>query len=52
MTDLRATGERIDALLDAAGAGGVVARERAEELVRLVSELYGAGLERVLELLH
>ena len=27
-----------------------VARERAEELVRLVVELYGAGLERVLEL--
>ena len=45
---LRATGERIDALLDASSSGGVVARERAEELVRLVADLYGAGLERVL----
>ena len=50
--DLRATGERIDALLDASSTGGVVARERAEELVRLVTDLYGAGLERVLELLY
>jgi Fe-S cluster biogenesis protein NfuA len=50
--DLRATGERIEALLDAASAGGIVARERAEELLRLVVELYGAGLERMLELLH
>ncbi len=49
---LRATGERIDALLDAAGAGGVAARERAEELVRLVADLYGAGLERLLDLVH
>src|SRR5680860_571039 len=50
--DLRATGERIDALLDASSTGGVVARERAEELVRLVTDLYGAGLERVLDLLY
>lgn len=49
---LRATGERIDTLLDASGAGGVVARERAEELVRLVADLYGAGLERVLDIAH
>ena len=50
--DLRATGERIEALLDASAAHGVVARERAEELVRLVTDLYGAGLERVLEIVH
>ena len=50
--DWRAAGERIEALLDASAAGGVVARERAEELVRLVADLYGAGLERMLELLH
>jgi Fe-S cluster biogenesis protein NfuA/nitrite reductase/ring-hydroxylating ferredoxin subunit len=50
--DLRATGERIEALVDASAAGGPVARERAEELVRLVSNLYGAGLERFMELLH
>jgi Fe-S cluster biogenesis protein NfuA len=30
----------------------VVARDRAEELVRLVADLYGAGLERLLEIVH
>jgi hypothetical protein len=47
-----AAGERIDALIAASAAGGTVARERAEELVRLVADLYGAGLERLLDLLH
>lgn len=50
--ELRATGARIDVLLDASSAGGAVARERAEELVRLVTDLYGAGLEQLMELLH
>jgi Fe-S cluster biogenesis protein NfuA/nitrite reductase/ring-hydroxylating ferredoxin subunit len=50
--DLRVTGERIEALLEAASAGGRVARERAEELVRLVVDLYGVGLERLLEIVH
>jgi len=50
--DLRATGERIEVLLEAASTGGRVARERAEELVRLVVDLYGAGLERLLEIVH
>jgi Fe-S cluster biogenesis protein NfuA/nitrite reductase/ring-hydroxylating ferredoxin subunit len=50
--DLRATGERIEVLLEAASAGGRPARERAEELVRLVVDLYGAGLERLLEIAH
>jgi Fe-S cluster biogenesis protein NfuA/nitrite reductase/ring-hydroxylating ferredoxin subunit len=50
--DWRAAGDRIETLLDASSAGGTVARERAEELVRLVADLYGAGLERVLELMH
>ena len=49
-SDLRATGERIEVLLEAASTGGRVARERAEELVRLVVDLYGAGLERLLEI--
>ena len=49
---LRATGERIEVLLDASAAGGRVAQERAEELVRLLVDLYGAGLERVLEIVH
>lgn len=50
--DVSATGERIEALLDASASGGVVARERAEELVRLVADLYGGGLERLLEIMH
>lgn len=48
---LRGAGERISTLLDALGAGGNVARERAEELVRQVTDLYGSGLERVLAIL-
>ena len=49
---LRATGERIDTLLDASASGGVVAGEGAEELVRLTADLYGAGIERILEIVH
>ncbi len=49
---LRGAGERIETLLEASAAGGAVARERAEELVRLVVDLYGAGLARVLEILR
>lgn len=51
-TDPRATGERIEQLLEASSAAGPVARERAEELVRVVVELYGAGLERLLEIAY
>ena len=50
MSDPREAGERIEQLLDALGAGGPVARDRAEELVRVVVDLYGAGLERLLEI--
>jgi Fe-S cluster biogenesis protein NfuA/nitrite reductase/ring-hydroxylating ferredoxin subunit len=50
--DPATTGERIEHLLEASAAAGPIARERAEELVRLVVELYGAGLERVLELAY
>ncbi|MGH3330657.1 MAG: NifU family protein, partial [Nocardioidaceae bacterium] len=50
--DLRAVGERIDVLLEASASGGAVARERAEELVRLVADLYGAGIERIMDLLY
>jgi len=49
-TDLLRTGERIEQLLDASAASGPVAKQRAEELVRLVVDLYGAGLEKVLEI--
>jgi Fe-S cluster biogenesis protein NfuA/nitrite reductase/ring-hydroxylating ferredoxin subunit len=45
------TGERIGTLLDALGAGGAVARSRAEELVRQVTDMYGSGLERILAIL-
>jgi Fe-S cluster biogenesis protein NfuA/nitrite reductase/ring-hydroxylating ferredoxin subunit len=43
----RTAGERIQTLLDAWPSG--VARERAEQLVREVTDLYGAALERVLD---
>jgi Fe-S cluster biogenesis protein NfuA len=38
--------------LSASATGGAVALERAEELVRLVADLYGAGIERIMEILH
>ena len=45
--DVQVVGERINALIDASASGGVVARERAEELVRLVADLYGAAKSSV-----
>jgi len=50
--DWQAAGARIDSLIAASASAGPVARDRAEELVRLVADLYGAGLERLLDLLH
>ncbi|MFN2561908.1 MAG: NifU family protein [Jatrophihabitans sp.] len=50
--DLQVVGDRIQTLLDASSSGGVVARERAEELVRLVADLYGSGLERLLDIMY
>ncbi len=44
----RSAGDRIQTLLDATSAGGALARERAEQLVREVVELYGAGLSRII----
>jgi Fe-S cluster biogenesis protein NfuA/nitrite reductase/ring-hydroxylating ferredoxin subunit len=44
----RNAGDRIQNLLDASAAGGVVAHERAEQLVREVTDLYGGALERML----
>jgi Fe-S cluster biogenesis protein NfuA/nitrite reductase/ring-hydroxylating ferredoxin subunit len=46
----RTAGDRIQTLLDASAAGGAAARERAEQLVREVTDLYGAGLERLMQL--
>lgn len=44
----RTAGDRIQNLLDASAAGGAIAHERAEQLVREVADLYGAGLERMM----
>lgn len=48
---LRQAGERIETLLDASSTGGAAARERAEDLVRQVTDLYGAGLAQILRIL-
>ena len=49
--DLRAVGSRIEELLGRIrSAGDPATAETAEEVVRLVVELYGAGLERRVEL--
>ncbi len=44
----RSAGDRIQTLLDATSVGGTVARDRAEQLVREVVELYGAGFSRIM----
>lgn len=49
--NLRAVGDRIERLLDELGAcADPKPRAIAEELIRQVTDLYGAGLARVLEL--
>lgn len=47
--ELRAVSERVEALLAEFTRAEPEASERAEELVRLLMELYGAGLARVVE---
>lgn len=47
-TRWRAAGDRIETLLDACAAGGAL--ERAEQLVRELTDLYGAGLARMLRI--
>jgi len=46
----RTAGDRIQTLLDSCAASGAAAFERAEQLVHEVVGLYGAGLERILQL--
>ena len=46
----RAAGDRIQTLLDSCAASGAAAYERAQQLVREVVGLYGAGLERIIQL--
>jgi hypothetical protein len=49
--DVRTAGERVDRLLsDLGGLAGAAAAATAEELVRTLVGLYGAGLERVMEI--
>ena len=51
LDSLSETGERIDSLLSALGTAGPVAQQRGEDLVALVTNLYGVGLERLLDVL-
>jgi len=46
----RTAGDRIQTLLDSCAAGGTAAYDRAQQLVREVAQLYGAGLQRILQL--
>lgn len=46
----RTAGDRIQTLLDSCAASGAAAYERAQQLVLEVVGLYGAGLERILQL--
>jgi Fe-S cluster biogenesis protein NfuA/nitrite reductase/ring-hydroxylating ferredoxin subunit len=46
----RTAGDRIQTLLDSCAASGAAAYERAQQLVREVVGLYGAGLERIVAL--
>jgi Fe-S cluster biogenesis protein NfuA/nitrite reductase/ring-hydroxylating ferredoxin subunit len=48
--NLREVGERIERLLEQLGAADPLVQGQAEELVRLLVELYGAGLARIVEL--
>lgn len=45
----RTAGDRIQLLLDSCAASGAAAYERAQQLVREVVGLYGAGLERIMQ---
>lgn len=47
-TQWRTAGDRIQTLLDSCAASGAAAYERAQQLVREVVGLYGAGLERIM----
>jgi len=49
-TQWRTAGDRIQMLLDSCAAGGTAAYERAQQLVREVVGLYGAGLERIIQI--
>jgi Fe-S cluster biogenesis protein NfuA len=46
--DLRAVGDRIEAIMGELATASPAVQGKAEELVRLLMQLYGAGLERIL----
>jgi Fe-S cluster biogenesis protein NfuA len=46
--ELRAAGDRIEALMGELAAASPAVQGKAEELVRLLMQLYGAGLDRIL----
>lgn len=50
--DMRSTGEQIETLLASLAGAGRPAQQKAEDLVRLVAELYGTGLERLLDIVY
>ncbi|GFG96914.1 NifU family protein [Mycobacterium timonense] len=49
-TQWRTAGDRIQTLLDSCAAGGTAAHDRAQQLVREVVGLYGAGLQRIMRM--
>ncbi|OBC02289.1 NifU family protein [Mycobacterium sp. 852002-40037_SCH5390672] len=49
-TQWRTAGDRIQTLLDSCAAGGTAAYDRAQQLVREIVGLYGAGLERIMRM--
>ena len=48
--ELRAAGDRIEALMGELAAAGPVVQAKAQELVQLLMRLYGSGLERILSI--
>lgn len=49
-TQWRTAGDRIQTLLDSCAASGATAYDRAQQLVREIVGLYGAGLERIMRM--
>jgi Fe-S cluster biogenesis protein NfuA/nitrite reductase/ring-hydroxylating ferredoxin subunit len=49
-THWRTAGDRIQTLLDSCAAGGTATYDRAQQLVREVVGLYGAGLDRIMRM--
>lgn len=52
LPDVNAAVQRIDALLDGLAETDPESREKAEELIQVLMQLYGAGFGRVVEILR